>query len=225
MRVAIFDFDGTIYKDETFQLMMDHLKDHPNVTGYDKFYRSIVPIYGLYKAKLYPESRMKAKLMWHYLRAFEGKTDQDVFQFFAEVKDKIMSNLNEEVVKRLQDHHRDGYYTIVVSGAFTPFLNATIDELPFDRRIGTEIEYVDGVLPKRFKMSHMQGKEKMRTLENIFEGKEIDWDHSYGYGDSFSDLSFLNIVGHPVAVMPDEKLEAHAKKEGWEIMLDEHVKL
>ena len=29
MRVAIFDFDGTLYSKETFQLLMDHLKSHP----------------------------------------------------------------------------------------------------------------------------------------------------------------------------------------------------
>lgn len=218
MRVAIFDFDGTIYKDETFQLMMQHLKDHPTVTGYNKFYRSIVPIYAAYKAKLYPESKMKAKLMKQYLKTFAGQTDQDIFNFFSEVKDDIMGNLNEEVLKRLYQHKEDNVFTVVISGAYTPFLNATIHELPFDRRMGTEVNYTNGILPKNFKMAHMQGEEKTHALNHLFKHRQVDWENSYGYGDSYSDLSFLNLVGNPVAVNPDDKLRKYAFENNFEII-------
>ena len=44
MRVAIFDFDGTIYAEETFTLLMKHLKEHPIYhSSYKRFYRAIAP--------------------------------------------------------------------------------------------------------------------------------------------------------------------------------------
>lgn len=220
MRVAIFDFDGTIYKNETFQLMMDHLKNHPTMSGYDKFYRSIVPVYAAYKVKLCPEAWMKANLMKKYLQTFAGMTDRDIFQFFAEVKTDVMHHLNEEVVKRLKQHADDQVYTMVVSGAYTSFLNATIADLPFDRRIGTEIPFHDGILPKRFSLKHMQGKHKTAAIYDALGDRKIDWENSFAYGDSFSDIEFMHLVGNPVAVDPDERLQLHAKHNGWEVLHD-----
>lgn len=218
MRVAIFDFDGTIYENETFQLMMSHLKYHPTMKGYASFYRSIVPIYGAYKAKLCPEAWMKASLIKKYLQTFARKTDEEIFQFFAEVKGDVMAHLRSEVVERLEKHAADGVYTMVVSGAFTPFLNATIGDLPFDRRIGTEIPFRDGVLPKRFSLKHMQGTNKTNAILDAFEHRKVDWENSYAYGDSFSDVEFMRLVGNSVAVAPDDALRRHAKHHDWEVI-------
>lgn len=220
MRVAIFDFDGTIYKKETFQLMMDHLKNHPTMEGYDKFYRSIIPVYAAYKIKLYPEAWMKASLMKKYLQTFAAMTDREIFQFFAEVKEVVMGDLNEAVVKRLEEHATDGVYTMVVSGAFTPFLNATIADLPFDRRIGTEIPFKQGVLPKHFSLKHMQGKQKTTAIHDALRSRKVDWENSYAYGDSFSDIEFMHLVGNAIAVDPEPRLQLHAKHNGWEILLE-----
>ena len=37
------------------------------------------------------------------------------------------------------------------------------------------------------------------------------------YADSSSDLPLLEAVGHPVAVNPDAKLAATARKRGWHV--------
>ncbi|WP_347177910.1 hypothetical protein [Sporosarcina thermotolerans] len=70
MRIAIFDFDGTLYSKETFQLLMDHLKDHP-VHGpkYKPFFRKILPLYIGYKLKIVPEPTMKERSMQIYAGA------------------------------------------------------------------------------------------------------------------------------------------------------------
>ena len=53
MRVAIFDFDGTLYAEETFTILMKHLKEHPIYqSSYKSFYRAIVPPYIANKLKL-----------------------------------------------------------------------------------------------------------------------------------------------------------------------------
>ncbi|EEH54129.1 uncharacterized protein MICPUCDRAFT_51241 [Micromonas pusilla CCMP1545] len=46
----------------------------------------------------------------------------------------------------------------------------------------------------------------------------IDLAKCYFYTDSMSDVSLLEKVGHPVAVNPDRRLRAHAKKRGWAVM-------
>ena len=60
--------------------------------------------------------------------------------------------------------------------------------------------------------------EKRRSILQALEGQQIDWENSYAYGDSFSDLPVLELVGNPVAVNPEEKLRSVAKARNWEII-------
>ena len=46
-----------------------------------------------------------------------------------------------------------------------------------------------------------------------------DLNQCYAYSDSASDLPMLEAVGHPVAVNPDAKLERHARRNGWPIVI------
>ena len=78
VRVAIFDFDGTLYAKETFQLLMDHLKKHPDYhTKYNRFFRSMLPPYIGYKLKVNPEKKMKDRSMQFNLDAFDKLSTKD----------------------------------------------------------------------------------------------------------------------------------------------------
>jgi phosphoserine phosphatase len=48
-------------------------------------------------------------------------------------------------------------------------------------------------------------------------GLEVDFQASYAYADSISDLHLLEIVGHPVATYADERLRAVAMERGWRV--------
>jgi phosphoserine phosphatase len=41
---------------------------------------------------------------------------------------------------------------------------------------------------------------------------------SYAYADRHTDLPLMGLVGHPVAVYPDEALLAHARQRGWPVI-------
>src|SRR5690625_7839551 len=62
VRVAIFDFDGTLYEKDTFKILMSHLKHHPVYKdNYKPFFRGILPRYLGYKMKVYPEQRSEER--------------------------------------------------------------------------------------------------------------------------------------------------------------------
>jgi phosphoserine phosphatase len=48
-------------------------------------------------------------------------------------------------------------------------------------------------------------------------GIKIDYDTSYAYADSISDLHLLEMVGNPVATYPDEQLRTLAQERNWQI--------
>ena len=55
----------------------------------------------------------------------------------------------------------------------------------------------------------------MTRLEQWLAGREVT--ESWAYSDSINDRFLLEHANHAIAVNPDERLEALAKEQGWEI--------
>lgn len=219
MRVAIFDFDGTLYSKETFQLMMQHLKTHPvHSKRYRQFYRAIMPPYIGSKLKLVSVKKMREQSVQAYLAALESFTKPELETYFSEIADKMHGDFNPTVVDRLKQHVHDNDYVMLVSGAFTPLLHAVTEKLPIGTIIGTEIPYTGNTLDLKAKISHIQGPLKTEKIKEALSGQDIDWPNSYAYGDSLSDLPVLELVGHPVAVQPEPSLRNVARERNWEII-------
>ncbi|EMF46615.1 Phosphoserine phosphatase [Planococcus halocryophilus Or1] len=163
MRVAIFDFDGTLYSKETFQLMMSHLKNHPeHSTRYRQFYRTIMPPYIGHRLKIYPEWKMRERSVQAYLSSLETFTKTELEQFFGEIADRMHGDMNPTVVERLKEHVANNDYVMLVSGAFTPLLHAVTKQLPIMTIIGTEILYNNNILDHQTPLSHVQGQLKTK---------------------------------------------------------------
>lgn len=219
MRVAIFDFDGTLYAKETYQTMMNHLKEHPVYHArYNRFFRTMLPPYIGHKLKIYPKHKMRERSMKIYLEALENFTVSELDIFFKEIADKMRKDFNQEVVTRLAQHAADNVHVILVSGAYTPLLHAVTRGLPFDHIIGTNIPLNNRILDTNAPLYHVQGWRKNEQIDALLANKEIDWANSFAYADSYSDLSVLDLVGNPVAVQPEQKLQAIAEKRNWEII-------
>lgn len=219
MRVAIFDFDGTIYAEETFTLLMKHLKEHPTYhSSYKRFYRAIVPPYIANKLKLYPDNKMKKRSMQLYLEAFNGLTKQEMDIYFSEIKATMRQDFNAKVLERLKRHQEENIHILLVSGAYTQFLERVTDGLVFNQIIGTDIFYKDDKVYTKNAINHVNGQQKTLKVHEALDGHQIDWENSYAYGDSFSDMPVLELVGNPVAVRPEEKLRSLANARGWEVM-------
>ena len=52
-------------------------------------------------------------------------------------------------------------------------------------------------------------------MRELAAAEELDLDASTAYSDSYSDVPFLEAVGHPVAVNPDRRLRRIARLRGW----------
>ena len=79
-----------------------------------------------------------------------------------------------------------------------------------DWMVGTSLEIRDNVFTGRMNGLHAYGEAKAVITRQIADQFEIDLTESYGYANSFSDIPFLNSVGHAIAVNPDNRLAKHA---------------
>lgn len=219
MRVAIFDFDGTLYSKETYQLLMDHLKEHPLYRKrYPQFLRSAVPPYIASKAKLYPKEKMRALLMQFYLNALHDLTIEEADIYFEQIAQKMRADFNSTIVDKVNEHATDDLHIMLVSGAYTPLLHTAVQGLPIDTIIGTDIPVTNGKITSKSPLYHIQGTRKNEKIQQFLNGNKIDWENSFAYADSYSDLSVLSLVGNPVAVQPEDKLEQVALRRDWKII-------
>lgn len=79
------------------------------------------------------------------------------------------------------------------------------------------MEVTDGVLTGAPAGQFCFGKEKQIRLLEYCEKNNYDPSDTWYYTDSISDLSALEVVGHPVCVVPDRRLALIAREKGWKI--------
>lgn len=219
MKVAIFDFDGTIYKYETYTLLMEYAKKHPEYNEkYKSFYYSIVPPYVGYKMHVYSERKMKANLTQKYLNLFHGESIDKVEKYFKQLASEMRDDFHPLVLERIEEHYKNDDFIMVVSGTYKPLLEATLQHLPIDLIVGTEIPLNNNVVDAKIPIDHIQAERKSEIILEKLKNKVVNWKTSFAYGDSISDLSVLEMVGNPVAVCPDVKLQHIANVRDWTVI-------
>lgn len=220
MRVALFDFDGTLYPDETFDILMDRVKEHPDYKNiYKKFIRNFAPIYVGYKMKLVPKLTMQNKALEKYIQAFKGRNQQEIENFFHEIAETMAEDLRPGLISRLRKLKEENYYIVLVSGAFMPLLEGVFKSEHVDYIFGSVIHYENGTLDHKKRFRRLHSDKKVEMLINHFRDRQVnvDWKNSLAFSDSYSDIKMLELVGNPVVVEPDEKLLKVATEKNWQI--------
>jgi HAD superfamily hydrolase (TIGR01490 family) len=119
-----------------------------------------------------------------------------------------------EPLHLVQQHRERGEKVYVVSATLQEIVEHIADDLGFDGAIGSTCEIVDGVYTGRtIRAAHGEGKAS--ALRALAAAEDIDLAASTAYSDSYSDVPFLEAVGHPVAANPDRRLRRIARLRGW----------
>ncbi|WP_419887824.1 HAD family hydrolase [Neobacillus niacini] len=90
--------------------------------------------------------------------------------------------------------------------------------ITFDCIIGSSIPYEDEKLSKNTSIRYIYGERKREFIHAHLSNTDVDWQNSFAYGDSYSDLNVLELVGNPVAVNPEPRLLEIANHKKWEII-------
>jgi len=124
---------------------------------------------------------------------------------------------HEDIIARLHEHQSQGHIVVLVSSGLWPLLAAIGATLSVERVVGPQVEWRDGRLTGRTLPPLVIGERKASvTLQRLGDwGLEVDLAGSFAYADSISDLPLLELVGHPMAVYPDEQLAVLARERGW----------
>lgn len=117
-------------------------------------------------------------------------------------------------IRRVREHRALGHRTILITGA----LSVVVEPLRplFDEIISAELSVnADGTFTGEMTDVPPTGETRAEILANYCKREGLDINESVAYADSTSDLPMLEAAGFPVAVNPETRLAAVARKRGW----------
>jgi HAD superfamily hydrolase (TIGR01490 family) len=132
--------------------------------------------------------------------------------------EEIKPRLWPETVAAAKEHLAAGREVWLLTAAPVELAQAIANDIGATGALGTIVGHRDGVLTGELVGEPLHGKAKKRAAKKLAKERGISLKRSWAYSDSFNDLPLLTLVGHAVAVNPDNILKRHAEAAGWEIM-------
>ncbi|MDW7669606.1 MAG: HAD family hydrolase [Bacillota bacterium] len=219
MKLAIFDFDGTLFKEETIPFLMDKWEE----LGYSKYAKTAVKKkllkkYFLNKIKLLSKESFRIQATLDFLKIFDGMNREEIETFFEKSCENIEDFYNKKVLDEIQKASSDGYNLVMVSGCFQIMLDIALRDLPFENIIGTKLPITDNGINFDQDIEIVSGMKKKDMIVKSFNKGLVEWKESKAYGDSLYDRYLMELTGSPTAVTPDDDLRSYAEKHNWNII-------
>jgi HAD superfamily hydrolase (TIGR01490 family) len=152
----------------------------------------------------------------YFYRRYDGapvdRLDHDSWELFS---DLILTKSFPAGIRRVREHRALGHKTLLITGA----LDLVIEPLRplFDEVICAELGKENGRYTGELLESPPTGEARALIMADFARAHHLDLQQSVVYADSASDLPMLEAAGYPVAVNPETKLAAIARKRGWHV--------
>lgn len=226
MKLAIYDFDGTLYPKETVPSLFNYyLRNGYSKRSFIRAYTKMMILFAKYKTKLDPaltKELFRGQATAITLELFDHMNEKEINNFFERLGKHIFSHLDQAIIQTLKEHQENNYKTMLISGGFSPLIHHIGKQLNFDYIEATEIPYTmtqrGNIIAKNEPLHIVAGTNKVKVLKDRFLEQTVDWSSSYAYADSVYDKDLLHCVGYPVGVNPDDGLKKICVEHRWEIL-------
>ena len=162
------------------------------------------------------DRRDRGDFLRAFYRRFEGAPIEqlraDSWELFHR---QLLTRSFPEGLARVRAHRALGQRTLLITGALD-FVIEPIRPL-FDDIVCAVMESRDGRLTGHLTTLPPIGEARALLLAEYAEQHSISLEESVAYADSASDLAMLEAVGFPVAVNPEARLSAIARRRGWHV--------
>ncbi|WMN68091.1 HAD-IB family phosphatase [Vibrio parahaemolyticus] len=116
------------------------------------------------------------------------------------------------IINEILEKKQKGYKVILVSGGYSIYLKEFRKGL-FDEVIATEIELVNDVSSGRLKGLDCLGENKIEKVFSRINKELIDYENSYVYSDSITDLPLFSLAKNKVVISKNKP--QHWPKINW----------
>jgi HAD superfamily hydrolase (TIGR01490 family) len=163
------------------------------------------------------DRRDRGDFLRHFYRRYEDapidQLDLDSSEMFS---DLILTKSFPAAIRRVREHRALGHRTLLITGALD-FVVKPLRPLFDDIVCASLSTFSDGRSRYAGELTDVPptGESRAQLLFDYADAENLALAESVAYADSASDLPMLEAVGFPVAVNPETRLAAIARKRGW----------
>jgi len=186
MKIAFFDFDGTITKeDSTIKFIRFFAGDLKYIMGII----ILSPLLMLYKLNILSNNYIKKIIITYFFKGISEVNFKNKAKLFSSsIIDKL---IRKKALDRLDLHKTQGHTIVVVSASINLWLQDWCDFNNFTL-IASELEIVNGKITGSLLSNNCHGPEKVKRILNKYNLS--DYTYIYAYGNSRGDYEMLNIA-------------------------------
>ncbi|MBC2881711.1 HAD-IB family hydrolase [Campylobacter sp. Marseille-Q3452] len=186
MNLVLFDFDGTITRDDSLLEFIAY------VVGFKKFFRGIFwlsPVLIGYKLKICSNNYARRRLMMHFFAGMGADK-------FAQICKKYSNTHIEDIVKfsamaKIAEYKANGDKVVIVTASLEDWLAPWCQAQGLEL-LGTRIKKKGGVITGEIDGANCYGAEKVRRVREAYDTDAFD--RVIAYGDSRGDKEMLEFA-------------------------------
>ena len=210
--VAAFDLENTLIASnvvESYSFLATRRLNGPERARY--VLRTLAEAPGLLKL----DKRDRTDFLRHFYRRYEdapvAQIEEDAQEMMTQL---ILTKSFPEGLRRVREHKAAGHHTMLITGALS-FNVAGLRPL-FDEIVAAQMSVrPDGTYSGEMSTVPPTGEARAQILADYCDAEGFRLEECVAYADSSSDLPLFEAVGFPVAVNPETRLAAIARKRGW----------
>ncbi|MES2824357.1 MAG: HAD-IB family hydrolase [Pseudomonadota bacterium] len=218
MSVAFFDLDGTLIKTKSLLSFFEYYID-TNPTLKTRLSWQLIEYAMQHLISVGVATDVVNQ--WFYQKNFGGLDVSELAtSASAWFEEKRHTNFFfDDVVAKLKEHKNLGAEIVIVTDSFYEVVKPIADYLEVSDLLCAPLEIIDGKYSGQLTALPMIGKGKAEAIKRYLSLRG-NAEPTYGYGDDFSDMNFLELVDKPVASSacgPTNFLKI-ARSQSWKII-------
>ena len=185
--IAIFDFDGTLTKGDTFLPFLIYS------FGFWKTFCCLVytfPCTLAYFLNLVSNHYAKEKMINYFFNDINVKHMNSISENFVE--QDLNKYLRSNMIDRLKWHQKQNHITVLISASLNVYLKHWAKKFNFSIVEATLLEKRNSSYTGKIKGKNCYGIEKLNRLNRIFKNNFSEYE-TYGYGDSSGDKLYIDL--------------------------------
>ena len=218
-KIAVFDVDRTFIVGTTAEVQLIHFLRR----------RGMLPLYNLFRnlfgfIRQLPNGLEQIAVRKSvYLHGLNVKAVMNILPEYFETR--LRPRISEKVKEYMGLLREKGYEIIFISGTLDFIIEQLVEKMSAHGGMGSVLEIRNGQFTGRILGIHPYYHGKVKALHAYLGERPVDYENSYGFGDSWADIPLLSMFGNPFAVNPGRILKYRARKIGWPILQDERPRI